>query len=100
MKLYLAGPMRGLPDENRAAFDKAAAALRAAGHEVLVPHEHDDLFPGGTLRQKFARTVAWLCAYAEGMATLDGWHASLGTQGEVSCARALDIPVKGWKEWL
>jgi hypothetical protein len=41
MRLYLAGPMRGIAHWNFPAFATAAAALRADGHTVLSPAEHD-----------------------------------------------------------
>ncbi len=41
MRLYLAGPMRGLPRYNFDAFAVAAAALRAHGHTVYSPAEND-----------------------------------------------------------
>lgn len=38
MKIYLSGPMTGLPDRNRRAFDKQEQILLANGHTVLNPH--------------------------------------------------------------
>ena len=35
--VYLSGPMTGLPDYNRAAFNLRAEALRAAGYSVKNP---------------------------------------------------------------
>lgn len=38
-RIYLSGPITGMPDENRPAFLAAAAALRAYGYSVVNPHE-------------------------------------------------------------
>ena len=39
-RVYIAGPMTGLPDFNYPAFNAAAAKLRALGLEVLNPAEN------------------------------------------------------------
>ena len=43
MKLYLAGPMTGLPGYNFAEFNRVSKILRDAGHEVFNPAEIDEL---------------------------------------------------------
>jgi Domain of unknown function (DUF4406) len=42
MKVYIAGPMTGLPQNNFPAFDEAARRLREQGYEVVSPAELDD----------------------------------------------------------
>jgi len=41
MRYYIAGPMSGIPAFNFPAFHAAAAALRAAGYDVVSPAETD-----------------------------------------------------------
>lgn len=36
LKIYIAGPMTGYPDYNRAAFNAKASELMAEGHIVLI----------------------------------------------------------------
>lgn len=43
LKIYIAGPMTGYPDYNRAAFNAKASELTAEGHIVLNPA----VLPGG-----------------------------------------------------
>ncbi|EGO2557451.1 DUF4406 domain-containing protein [Escherichia coli] len=43
LKIYIAGPMTGYPDYNRAAFNAKASELMAEGHIVLNPA----VLPGG-----------------------------------------------------
>lgn len=107
-RLYLAGPMRGLPLFNFPAFDTAAALLREAGFDVFNPAEHDreTIALDGrtiaelTIRECMAVDTAWICANADGVAYLPGSHRSKGALAEIALAEALGIPALPHGSWL
>jgi nucleoside 2-deoxyribosyltransferase len=92
MRIYLAGPMTGLPDFNFPAFHECAEALRASGHTVKNPAETD----GGDTSQPWSyymrKDIAMLLE-CEAVAVLPGWERSRGATLEVHVARALGMPV-------
>lgn len=109
MKLYIAGPMRGIKDFNFPAFDAAAKRLRMLGHTVFSPAEYDrenhgDIFKSPTgdhadvpnapsVRTLLAADLAWISANAEGVVVLDGFEMSYGANAEIALAEALSLPV-------
>lgn len=111
-KLYLAGPMRGLPLFNYPAFAKGAATLRADGYYVFNPAEADiertgkdagEMSPSGdlaeatakgfNLREALAEDLAFICHQADGIAMLPGWENSKGATAERATAIALGLDV-------
>lgn len=108
MRIYLAGPMRGLPEFNFPAFDKDARRIEALGHEVFNPADRDrsvgfstkgmtgneDLAKEGfSLREALHADTEWISLHAEAIALLPGWEKSSGVAAEVALARALGLPV-------
>lgn len=111
MKLYLAGPMRGIPDFNFPAFHAAAANLRAAGHHVFNPAERDEAAHGKdvsksptgdladvkasgfSLRDALHADTTFICLEGEGIALLPGWERSKGALAEKALAEALGLEV-------
>lgn len=107
MKLYLAGPMRGIKAYNHPAFDKAAAELAAQGHEVFSPAQHDrELWPdrdwanftgdeltGADMRKVIMEDLTWISNHAEGIALLPGWTNSRGARAEHSLAQFLELHI-------
>lgn len=112
MKIYLAGPMRGYPFFNFPEFDRGAAALRKAGHEVFSPAErdrsaHGDIASdnakgdeaeatekhGFSLREALAADMKFICEEADAIALLPGWENSKGALAERATANALGLKV-------
>jgi hypothetical protein len=99
MKVYLAGPMSGLPDFNFPAFHAAARALRNAGHEVFSPAEKDLEVWGNmeTIRAKanyrecLRWDLNWILDHAEAIALLPGWEKSKGVAIELALAEVLGL---------
>ncbi len=54
-KLYLSGPMTGIPNWNRASFDDAAKQLTDLGYEVINPFD----LPEPVVSTKPSPTEAW-----------------------------------------
>lgn len=113
MKIYLAGPMSGISEFNYPAFHAAAAKLRADGHEVFSPAEHDievhgvDISKGndngcdkqaardhGFDRRKALKAdLEFICLHADAIAMLPGWEKSRGAKAERATAIALGLEV-------
>jgi hypothetical protein len=105
--------MRGKPQFNFPAFHRAAAMLRAAGHEVFSPAERDERVygkefallnttgdealsvqnSGFSLREALEADTQYICRHAEGIALLPGWNKSKGAQAELALAKALGLEV-------
>ena len=108
MRIYIAGPMRGLPEFNFPAFDAAEAILARYGHEPINPAQHDR--DGGfdakgmtgkedlTARQDFdiREALRWdleQVSHVDAVAVLPGWEDSSGARAEVALAHAIGTPV-------
>jgi len=100
MKLFLAGPMTGLPEYNYPAFHAEAKRLRAQGHEVWNPAEQaetqDDFNPktdeAKSHAHYMARNLPAVCN-ADAVVVLPGWRNSRGARLEVYVAGALGVGV-------
>lgn len=117
MKVYIGGPMRGLPQFNFPAFDSLAAWLRRIGWDVANPAEHDravigqdilETAPGyaegdiGTWVEatgfSFADAMRWdlnEVLKRDGIVLLPGWENSTGARYERAVAEAA-----GKQVWL
>lgn len=93
-RVYLAGPMTGLPDHNFPAFHAAAAVLRARGHDVVNPAEVNAANVGKWTWEQFMRVDIGLLVTCDSVVLLPGWKASKGATLEHQIAAALGMPVE------
>ncbi len=89
-RIYLSGPMTGLPELNFPAFAAMTDSLRAVGHAVTNPAELNP--DGGTWNDCMRRDIAALMD-CDTVATLPGWENSKGARLEVLIAERLGMTV-------
>lgn len=90
-RVYLAGPMSGLPELNYPAFNAKAAELRARGWHVENPAENPAP-PCGSW-QGYMRMGIWQLMTCEAIYLLPGWAGSRGAAMEYSIAQALGLEI-------
>lgn len=89
MRLYIAGPMTGVPEKNFPAFASAAKWLRARGHDVVSPAELT-LEDGHPWAYYMRRDIAALVT-CDGIALLPGAAESKGARLELHIALELGL---------
>lgn len=92
MRVYIAGPMTGLPEFNFPAFNAAAAQMRAEGWHVENPADHGHVH--GAEWADYLRYDITRLATCEMIMLLPGWSKSKGANLEVTIARQLGMPIK------
>jgi hypothetical protein len=114
-RVYIAGPMTGIPQFNFPAFDACAAWLRGDGYDVVSPAELDDaetraaamaskhgfiedMRGHGTWGDFLARDVKMMADDGiEGIVVLPGWDKSKGARVETFVGNAVcGLPVYLW----
>ena len=90
-RIYIAGPMTGLPELNFPAFHTEAAWLRAMGHEVVNPAEIN-ADPTARWEDCMRADIAQLVT-CDGIHLLAGWEKSRGATLEHHIATALGLIV-------
>ena len=90
-RVYMAGPMTGLPELNFPAFNQEAERLRAEGLQVLNPADHG-IVDGADWADYLRHDIAGL-ASCERIHLLRGWTKSKGACLEMTIAKALGMTV-------
>jgi len=89
MKVYIAGPMTGLPHFNRPAFQQAAINLSFEKHVPLNPA----ILPDGLTEADYTAIGLTMLQRAEAIYLLTGWQFSAGARAEHALALKLGLEV-------
>lgn len=108
MKIYIAGPMTGLPEFNFPAFFAAEERLKRAGYTTFNPARRDveedgiDVsgtsgnhheVPGFDLRKALDADTTYICREADAIYMMTGWEHSLGASAEHALAKVLRLVI-------
>ena len=94
MKVYIAGPMTGLPHFNRPAFQQAAINLSFEKHVPLNPA----ILPDGLTEADYMAVGITMLQRADAIFLLNGWQFSAGARAEHALALKLGLEVIEQKE--
>ena len=118
MKMYLAGPMSGIPQFNYPRFDYVAGELRTLGYDVQSPAEMDSpetraaalasedgslgsgVINGESWGDFLARDVKLVADEIDGVCLLEGWDKSRGARLEAFVALTVRKPVYFWNDQI
>ena len=97
MKLYISGPITGVPNyqEN---FITAEAILKQTGHEVINPCTV--VLADNATWEDYMKADISLMLTCGGVAVLPGWEASAGARLEIDIAQRLNMPIKDVYGWI
>lgn len=89
MKIYIAGPMSGLPELNRPAFHKAETELYGGGYTVLNPAK----LPDGLTQPEYMDICLAMLRCVDIVYVLAGWETSAGARAELALAEKIGLVV-------
>ncbi|THD55876.1 DUF4406 domain-containing protein [Enterobacteriaceae bacterium ML5] len=89
MKIYIAGPMTGLPHFNRPAFNQAALNLSFDKHVPLNPA----ILPDGLTEADYMAVGITMLQRADAIYLLTGWQFSAGARAEHALALKLGLEI-------
>lgn len=98
MKLYIAGPMTGLPNMNYPSFFAAEEWLQSKGYETENPARNEN--PNEADYTMWLRLGLRQVLDCDGIALLPGFGMSKGATLELFVASFLKMPVRMLKEWI
>lgn len=110
-RIYIAGPIAGIEDGNRAAFAERAERLKLCLFEPVnpwdIPPDHSTSVPCVGRRVDHSEIHRYGCFLREdikvlmtcdGFTLLPGWQDSIGASTEEHVARSLGLPLIAFEE--
>ncbi len=88
--IYISGPMTGIEDLNRAAFERAEKKIQEMGHIALNPHRFPEL---ETYEDYLLLDIEMIAMAADAVALLPGWEKSHGAKKELAAAISLGLEI-------
>ena len=98
IRVYISGPMTGLPNLNFPAFNAAAEVLRVNGFDPVNPVDINP-DPNATWVECLRNDIAAVCT-CDAVALLPGWENSRGAHLEVQVAHALGLKIRTFQALL
>ena len=98
MRVYIAGPMTGIPDYNRPAFHAAAERITAAGYHAVNPAEAEVYATDPVYVDYLRDALRWMLS-CDGIALLPRWEMSRGARLEVQVGATLGMVVQTVSDW-
>jgi len=96
MKIYIAGPVSGIPLYNLPAFQEARRLLESSGVECVIPHDiyqpSDSKCPAVIWCEAMLKCLPALES-CDAVFFLPGWELSPGSRREHAIAKVKNIPI-------
>lgn len=99
LRVYVSGPMTGMPFLNYPAFISAGLQLTGAGFDVVNPATLDHSRHDGSWASHMRVDIKALMD-CDGVALLPGWQDSKGARTECDLAQTLGLEVRDLADWL
>ncbi len=106
MKIYIAGPMRGISNYNFVSFFLAEAMMTMKGHDVINPAKMDieegkahwnpveqriNCSPDFTMHDALRRDFLAMCRDREAIVMLSDWNSSEGAKSELHLSKIIGL---------
>ena len=88
--IYISGPMSGIENLNRSAFERAEKKIQEMGHIALNPHRFPEL---ESYEDYLLLDMEMIAMAADAIALLPGWENSPGAKKELKAALDLNLKV-------